>query len=77
MSGNRVADEAWRAMAAFVIENHDSPLDFVATESELIVTGNAMTRPMGVDWSKVRQDQFETIPFLGRLRDRMIARHSA
>ena len=60
-----------------VIENHDSPLDFVATESELIVTGNAMTRPMGVDWSKVRQDQFETIPFLGRLRDRMIARHSA
>ncbi|UJW85357.1 5-formyltetrahydrofolate cyclo-ligase [Devosia sp. SL43] len=60
-----------------VIESHDSPLDFVATESELITTGNTMTRPMGVDWSKVRADQFETIPFLGRLRERMLARRSA
>lgn len=60
-----------------VIEAHDSPLDFVATESELIVTGNTMTRPMGVDWNKVRPDQFETIPFLGRLRDRMLARRPA
>lgn len=60
-----------------VIESHDSPLDFVATESELIVTGNAMIRPMGVDWSKVRADQFDTIPFLGRLRDRMLARRAS
>jgi 5-formyltetrahydrofolate cyclo-ligase len=60
-----------------VIESHDSPLDFVATEAELIVTGNTMSRPMGVDWNKVRANQFETIPFLGRLRDRMLARHSA
>jgi 5-formyltetrahydrofolate cyclo-ligase len=36
-----------------------------------------MPRPMGVDWSKVRADQFETIPFLARLRDRMISRRSA
>ncbi len=57
-----------------VIEAHDSPLDFIATETELIITGNEMTRPMGVDWTKVRPDQFETIPFLGRLRDRMQAR---
>jgi 5-formyltetrahydrofolate cyclo-ligase len=60
-----------------VIESHDSPLDFVATEGELIVTGNVLPRPMGVDWSRVRPDQFETIPFLGRLRDRMLARRSA
>ena len=59
---------------AIVIEAHDSPLDFVATERELIVTGNSMARPMGVDWTKVRSDQFETIPFLTRLRDRMVAR---
>lgn len=59
---------------AIVIESHDSPLDFVATERELIATGNAMPRPMGVDWTKVRKDQFETIPFLARLRDRMLAR---
>lgn len=58
---------------AIVIESHDSPLDFVATERELITTGNVMPRPMGVDWTKVRADQFETIPFLARLRDRMLA----
>ncbi|MEC9342257.1 MAG: 5-formyltetrahydrofolate cyclo-ligase [Pseudomonadota bacterium] len=57
-----------------VIESHDSPLDFIATEAELIETGNAMPRPAGVAWEKVRADQFETIPFLGRLRDRMLAR---
>jgi 5-formyltetrahydrofolate cyclo-ligase len=60
-----------------VIESHDSPLDFVATQSELIVTNNTMPRPMGVDWTKVRADQFETIPFLARLRDRMLARRRA
>jgi 5-formyltetrahydrofolate cyclo-ligase len=60
-----------------IIEAHDSPLDFIATESELIATANTMARPMGVDWSKVRPDQFDTIPFLARLRDRMLARRSA
>ncbi len=37
--------------------------------TELIRTGNKAARPMGVDWDRVRPDQFETIPFLGRLRD--------
>ncbi len=60
-----------------VLESHDSPLDFVATEAELITTGNTMPRPMGVDWAKVRADQFETIPFLSRLRDRMVARQKS
>jgi len=60
--------------ALVVIEAHDSPLDYIATEQELIDTGNAMPRPMGVAWDKVRQDQFETIPFLTQLRDRMQAR---
>ncbi|MGV8856363.1 MAG: 5-formyltetrahydrofolate cyclo-ligase [Devosia sp.] len=60
---------------AIVIESHDSPLDFIATETELITTGNTMARPMGVDWAKVRADQFATIPFLTRLRDRMQARN--
>lgn len=60
--------------ARVVIEPHDTPLDFVATEGELIATGNTMPRPAGVDWDRVRPDQFDTIPFLARLRDRMIAR---
>jgi 5-formyltetrahydrofolate cyclo-ligase len=57
-----------------VIESHDSPLDMVATETELIRTGNRDRRPAGVDWDKVRQDQFDHIPFLAELRDRMIQR---
>lgn len=59
-----------------VIEPHDSPLDLIATEAELIVTGNEARRPAGVDWGRVRPDQFETIPFLSRLRERMLARRA-
>ncbi len=54
-----------------VMQAHDSPLDLIATESELIVTGNGAPRPKGVDWHAVQPDQFETIPFLTALRDRM------
>ncbi len=60
-----------------VIEPHDSPLDLIATEAELIVTGNALPRPAGVTWDRVRADQFETIPFLARLRERMLSRREA
>ncbi|TVQ31155.1 MAG: 5-formyltetrahydrofolate cyclo-ligase [Geminicoccaceae bacterium] len=54
-----------------VLEAHDSPLDLIATEAELIVTGNTDPRPKGVDWAAVRPDQFEQIPFLAALRARM------
>jgi 5-formyltetrahydrofolate cyclo-ligase len=54
---------------------HDSPIDFVATEEELIVTGNIQPRPRGVAWDFVQEDQFESIPFLKSLRDRMLARN--
>ncbi|MBK8084871.1 MAG: 5-formyltetrahydrofolate cyclo-ligase [Devosia sp.] len=57
-----------------VLESHDSPLDYVATEAELITTGNRDRRPGGVDWERVRPDQFETIPFLAELRERLLAR---
>lgn len=35
MSGKRVADEAWRTMAAFVVENHDSWKRAVVEQSGL------------------------------------------
>lgn len=60
-----------------VIETHDAPLDMVVTETELIRTANLDRRPPGVDWERVRPDQFETIPFLAALRDRMVARRRA
>jgi 5-formyltetrahydrofolate cyclo-ligase len=57
-----------------VMQGHDSPLDYVATEEELIVTGNRDPRPSGVAWDAVQPDQFEQIPFLTELRDRFLAR---
>ncbi len=56
---------------AVVIEAHDTPLDLIATEAELIETSCTLARPGGVDWPSVRPDQFKTIPFLSCLRDRM------
>lgn len=57
-----------------VIEAHDTPLDMIATEAELIRTSHSGRIPGGVDWNRVQPDQFESIPFLTSLRDRMLAR---
>ncbi|MEO6013114.1 MAG: 5-formyltetrahydrofolate cyclo-ligase [Devosia sp.] len=57
-----------------VIEAHDTPLDLIATETELIRTNHNGRRPGGVDWARVQPDQFESIPFLANLRDRMQSR---
>ena len=51
-----------------VMESHDSALHFIATELELIATQTPYPQPEGVDWEKVRPDQFADIPFLGALR---------
>ncbi len=55
-----------------VMQAHDSPLDYIATEDELIVTGNCDPRPRGVSWDAVQPDQFASIPFLQALKNRMI-----
>lgn len=57
-----------------VIEPHDTPLDLVATEAGLIETQSALPRPGGVDWDRVRADQYASIPFLSALRDRLVSR---
>ncbi|MEM6665611.1 MAG: 5-formyltetrahydrofolate cyclo-ligase [Pseudomonadota bacterium] len=62
--------------AQVVLETHDFPLTHIATERELIVTGNADPRPAGVTWDAVQPDQFETIPFLTDLAARMKARET-
>jgi len=57
-----------------VMESHDNPLIFIATESELIETGAVGSRSAGVDWPRVRADQFADIPFLKELRATLEAR---
>jgi 5-formyltetrahydrofolate cyclo-ligase len=53
---------------AVVMEPHDSALHFIATELELIETRTRFPQPDGIDWEKVRSDQFAEIPFLADLR---------
>ena len=57
-----------------VLEPHDNALMFIATESELIRTGAKQTIAGGVDWPRVREDQFADIPFLRSLQERMETR---
>ena len=55
------------------LEPHDAPLDLIATEAGLIETHHGLARAPGIDWARVRPDQFAAIPFLTALRDRMAA----
>ena len=50
---------------------HDSALNYIATETELIDTRTPYTQPHGVDWDRVQPDQYENIPFLKALRARL------
>lgn len=59
---------------AVVIESHDSALHYIATERELIETRTTHPQPQGVDWDKVRPDQFADIPFLAALKTSIEAR---
>jgi 5-formyltetrahydrofolate cyclo-ligase len=52
---------------------HDSALNYIATEQELIDTHTPMKQPAGVDWDRVQPDQYENIPFLKSLRARLTA----
>ena len=56
---------------AVVMESHDTALHFIATEAELIETRTTHPQPRGVDWSRVRPDQFADIPFLASLRTKL------
>jgi 5-formyltetrahydrofolate cyclo-ligase len=57
------------ANSEVVMESHDSALHYIATEFELIATRTEHPQPKGVDWDKVRPDQFADVPFLSALRD--------
>jgi 5-formyltetrahydrofolate cyclo-ligase len=63
--------------AQVVMEAHDNALLFIATESETIRTGALGAPAAGVDWARVRADQFADIPFLQELRASIEARKAA
>lgn len=51
-----------------VMLDHDQPLDWIATPSELIETNTVYPDPSGVAWDHVQPDQYAGIPFLAELR---------
>lgn len=58
-----------------VMIDHDYPLDWIVTPTEVIETATTYPRPRGVQWEAVQDDQFAGIPFLATLRDELLQRH--
>jgi 5-formyltetrahydrofolate cyclo-ligase len=54
-----------------VMLDHDNPLTAIATPAELIATGSTYRVPSGMLWDSVQPDQFDEIPFLRRMRERL------
>lgn len=52
---------------------HDSLLNWIATESELIQTTLAGPQPSGVSWERVQPAQFEEIWFLRQLKEEILS----
>ena len=50
------------------MEDHDTPLNMIVTPSGIIHTKSAYPQPGALDWGKLQPDQYENIPFLGKLR---------
>jgi hypothetical protein len=51
---------------------HDTPLDLLATPTDLIETSTPFAVPTGVDWSQIQPDQLRDIPFLEGLRTSLL-----
>lgn len=56
---------------ALPLQAHDSPLDWIITPNEVIETHTKHARPKGLDWEKIRAEQYEKIPVLKRLKARL------
>ena len=52
-----------------VMQEHDTPLNWIATPDRLIASEAGYRQPGPINWDCVRDDQFETIPFLKSLKD--------
>lgn len=59
-----------------VMIDHDTPLDWIITEKEVIKTNTKYPEPEGVNWDNVQTDQLENIPFLQDLKKRLLGQES-
>lgn len=59
--------------AKLPLQAHDSPLDWIITSDEVIETHTEYPRPNGLDWEMIRTEQYEEIPVLKRLKEKLKA----
>ncbi|WP_315926641.1 5-formyltetrahydrofolate cyclo-ligase [Mesorhizobium sp. SP-1A] len=59
-----------------IMLKHDSALNWIVTEKEVIETRSPYPQPTGVAWDVVQQDQLDDIPFLKRLKEDLLARRA-
>jgi 5-formyltetrahydrofolate cyclo-ligase len=57
--------------AALPLQSHDWPLDWLITPAEVFETKTDYPRPSGIDWDQIRAEQYESIPVLSALRERL------
>jgi len=58
-----------------IMQEHDTPLDWIVPPEEVIETRTAYEQPQGVYWNRVAADQLQDIPFLHDLRERLSPSH--
>lgn len=57
--------------SALPLQPHDWPLDWIITPAEVFETKTDYPRPSGLDWDQIRAAQYENIPILSTLRERL------
>ncbi|WP_317933226.1 5-formyltetrahydrofolate cyclo-ligase [Halioxenophilus sp. WMMB6] len=55
-----------------VMQEHDTPLDYIATPERLLATHTHYATPGPMDWSALQPDQYLNIPFLADLRAELV-----
>jgi 5-formyltetrahydrofolate cyclo-ligase len=53
------------------MQPHDWPLNWIATPEETIATHTPYPRPEGLDWDRLRPEQYQQIPILRSLRPKI------
>lgn len=53
------------------MDAHDSPLNWIITPDEVIATNTPLPQPAGLDWDRIRPEQYDQIPILRKLRGRL------
>ncbi len=54
-----------------IMLGHDTPLDWIITPDEVIETKTTLSQPGGVNWEAVQPDQFDNVPFLFDLKQKL------